>query len=150
MVAPQTIHQIVEVRHKEVERGIFVETSIGAHVIHREIDADDPAGVANGIELPVSEVPRRWANRVRTGMRCHEWRTAQIGHVPETALVEVRYVDHDAKAVAGSRRSHQPSSRPRKSANGTMTCVRYADRSCRRRYHASTLGTEGRSMSRLK
>ena len=84
-----------------LERRVGQHASVGAQEAGGEIDADNAAAVADRGELPVGQVARVRAERVRIRMRGDERRVGQRGDVPKALLVQMREVDQDPELVAG-------------------------------------------------
>ena len=97
-VDAEMLDQVVGVADDVLERRIGQHASVGAQEAGGEIDADQAAALADRGELPVGQVARMRAERMRVRMGRDERRVAERGDVPKALLVQVRQVDERSSA----------------------------------------------------
>src|ERR1700726_3006274 len=89
VILSHPLHQIAEVLGHGIDGNVRITMCVRSHVGHTEIETHEAVRFFDGVELPVSQVAGRAANRMRASVGCHNRSGADRCHIPESALVEV-------------------------------------------------------------
>ena len=99
VVLAELLKQIVELPNHQVDRCVGAHMTVAAQEASRKIQSYHAPAFANGIQLTVCEIARRWAQGVCVGMGRYKWSFRELCDIKESLFGNMREIDHDLQVV---------------------------------------------------